>query len=133
MAKKILIDINHPGHVHLFKNFIFEMRSRGHEIFTCVKDVRAVIELMEQFSLDYINLGSKSDFIPGKLLDQVKYLRKIYRLVKRYDIRFGIGSSISIPYVSKLTKLTSFDFDDDDSIMDACASPKMSFCSPKMN
>ncbi len=122
MAKKILIDINHPGHVHLFKNFIFEMRSRGHEIFTCVKDVRAVIELMEQFSLDYINLGSKSDFIPGKLLDQVKYLRKIYRLVKRYDIRFGIGSSISIPYVSKLTKLTSFDFDDDDSIMEPLVS-----------
>lgn len=26
---RILIDMGHPGHVHLFKNFIREMEKRG--------------------------------------------------------------------------------------------------------
>ena len=28
---KILIDINHPAHVHYFKNFIKIMEKKGHE------------------------------------------------------------------------------------------------------
>jgi uncharacterized protein len=33
---KILIDIGHPVHVHLFKHFAREMTTRGHQVhFTC--------------------------------------------------------------------------------------------------
>ena len=33
---RILIDIGHPAHVHIFKNFAHEMEKRGHELlFTC--------------------------------------------------------------------------------------------------
>ena len=32
----ILIDIGHPAHVHLFKNFAWDMQNNGHKIlFTC--------------------------------------------------------------------------------------------------
>jgi hypothetical protein len=35
---KILVDINHPAHVHFFKNFIWEMEERGNLILiTCSK------------------------------------------------------------------------------------------------
>jgi hypothetical protein len=30
---KIVVDINHPAHVHFFKNFIWEMEERGHQVF----------------------------------------------------------------------------------------------------
>ena len=33
---RILIDIGHPAHVHLFKNFAWQMQEKGHKVlFTC--------------------------------------------------------------------------------------------------
>jgi len=32
MKPTILIDINHPAHVHFFKNLYFELIKRGHKV-----------------------------------------------------------------------------------------------------
>ncbi len=37
---KILVDIGHPAHVHLFKNMAHEMIKKGHEFFFTVREER---------------------------------------------------------------------------------------------
>ena len=70
---KILIDIGHPGHVHLFRPFAQEMIRRGHKIlFTC-REKEFEKELLEVAGFDYISFGKKYKSTTGKILGLVKF------------------------------------------------------------
>jgi uncharacterized protein len=57
---KLLIDIGHPAHVHLFRYFAKEMLQRNHKIlFTC-RDKEFEIDLLKKFNFDYINFGKNT-------------------------------------------------------------------------
>jgi predicted glycosyltransferase len=114
----IIIDIGHPAHVHLYKHFIQEMTGKGNGLFVTVKHIPDALELLDIYQIPYIHLGTKSDSLKGKLLNQFRYDWLIYRLVRKNRIQFGVGSSISIAHISKLTGMTSFIFDDDDSAVE---------------
>lgn len=53
----ILFDINHPGHVHLFKNAIQILKKDGHNIIITsrVKDI--TVELLDNYKMDHIVLS----------------------------------------------------------------------------
>lgn len=116
---KILIDIGHPAHVHLFRNFIFEMKKKGHNVIVTTKDIPIVKKLLKLYAVDYIEIGKKSDSLFGKLFNQFIYNKKIYNIVKMEKIEYGLGVSISVPHVSFFTKMKSFVFDDDDSSVES--------------
>ncbi len=44
---KIVVSVNHPGHVHghvhLFKNFIWTMQKKGHEILALIINYRYIL------------------------------------------------------------------------------------------
>lgn len=111
----ILVDINHPAHVHLFKHFITEMQQRGFNVWVTVKEIPAAITLLKKYHIPYIHIGSKRDTMRGKIVDQMKQNFEVFKIVKRENIRFGVGSSVSLAHVSRFTDMTSFIFDDDDS------------------
>lgn len=110
----ILIDICHPGHVHLFRNFIFEMKKKGHVIFVTVKDIPAAKELLNIYKIPFTEIGSKSDSIMGKMLNQFKYNKLLLNIVRKNNIEIGIGTSISIAHISRFCKMKSIVLDDDD-------------------
>lgn len=69
----ILIDIGHPAHVHLFKNYAKEMISRGHKVlFTC-RDKEFEIYLLEFYGFEYKSFGKKYKSTAGKLLGMIKF------------------------------------------------------------
>lgn len=111
---RILIDIAHPAHVHLFRNFYHEMRTRGHYLVVTVKELPQAKRLLEIFGIPYITLGNKSDAIAGKAANQLLYDWRMLKLVVRHRIDIGIGSSITLPHVSVLTRMKSIMLDDDD-------------------
>ena len=111
---KILIDIGHPAHVHLFKNFIKESQSRNFEIITTVKDIPEAKKLLNNYSIPYIEIGDKSDSIKGKFFNQLKFNYRLLRLVNEKKINLGIGTSLTIAHVSRISKLKSIILDDDD-------------------
>lgn len=111
----ILIDICHPAHVHLFRNFISIMKDKGHYVYITVKDIPSAKQLLRLYNIRYIDYGSKSDSLIGKTLKQLKYDWDIKNIVKELNINIGIGTSITISHVSKISKMTSFVLDDDDS------------------
>ncbi|MDW7681250.1 MAG: DUF354 domain-containing protein, partial [bacterium] len=70
---KILIDIGHPAHVHLFKHFAWEMQHNGHQVlFTC-REKEFAIELLKHYGFQYKSFGSKYTSVIGKLWGLVEF------------------------------------------------------------
>lgn len=110
----ILIDINHPAHVHLVKNAYHELKAKGHEIIVTVKDIPSAKALLDSEGIPYINIGRKDDSLAKKGIDQLIYDWRIWKLVHKHKIELGFGSSINIPHVSRMSKMKSVLLDDDD-------------------
>lgn len=110
----ILVDICHPGQVHLLKNLIWELKKKNHSVIITLKNITAAKELLKLYGINFIDLGNKSDSILGKGVNQLKYNLKIHQIAKRYNINLGIGSSVTLAQVSKFTRMISFFLDDDD-------------------
>jgi predicted glycosyltransferase len=70
---KILIDIGHPAHVHLFSRFAGAMLSRGHAVlFTC-REKEFEIRLLQYYGFRYQSFGRKYNSLPGKMLGLVQF------------------------------------------------------------
>lgn len=111
---RILIDIGHPGHVHLIRNLYNILRQNNHSLWVTVKDIPVAKTLMDIYGMEYIDLGEKRDSLIGKALSQINYNKKVLQLVMKHKIDLGIGTSITLAHVSKLTKMKSIILDDDD-------------------
>jgi len=111
----ILIDIGHPAHVHLLKHFIKDMKGLGSKVIVTVRNIPAAIKLLEIYNIDYIQFGSKSFSLIGKTFRQLKYDKLIYDLVKQHNIEIGMGTSLTVAHVSRISGMKSFILDDDDS------------------
>ena len=70
---RILIDIGHPGHVHLFKNFAWEMQKKGHEILFSCRDKEFEIYLLKKYGFKYKSFGKKYKKLIGKLFGLLKF------------------------------------------------------------
>jgi predicted glycosyltransferase len=75
---KYLIDIGHPAHVHLFRNFAAEMTGMGHEVlFTC-REKEYEIELLSHYGCNYRSFGKKYSKSLGKIWGMVEFGIKEY-------------------------------------------------------
>jgi len=100
---KILIDIGHPGHVHLFKNFAKDMMAKGHEfLFTC-REKEFEIELLKAEGFNYVSFGKKYTTTIGKIFGLLKFdfMTLIQGLKFKADIYMSHGS----PYAAHAAAL----------------------------
>jgi uncharacterized protein len=100
---KILFDIGHPAHVHVFKNAIRDLRLRGHEITIVTKDKEVTIDLLKKFGFDYINLGKPGKGLFGKAHSLIYFDYKLYKIAQKIkpDLLIGMGS----PYLGHVSRL----------------------------
>ncbi len=101
---KILVCIWHPAHVHVFKNFIWEMEKRGHSVGIVVYEKEMNIYLLGYYGFNYHDLGSHpGGSLSGKMRNLVTIDRKLYTIIKGFDpdIVLGIGGA----YISPIAKL----------------------------
>ena len=66
---KITVDINHPGHVHFFKNFIWEMEKKGHETLITALDKDVTYDLLDHYGFEYLKLGQHKKSMLKKIAD----------------------------------------------------------------
>ena len=110
----ILIDINHPAHVHLLRNVYKMLVERGHKVVVVVKEIPSAMKLLDFYGIPYLNIGKKDDNLGKKGFDQLVYDRRMLKIVRQNHIDIGLGSSINIPHISKLSRMKSIILDDDD-------------------
>jgi predicted glycosyltransferase len=91
---KILIDIGHPAHVHLFKNFAWQMEKNGHEILFTVRDKEYEIYLLQNYGFKYRSFGKHYGSKLGKIWGLFKFNLTMFNTVLKYktDILMGHGS-----------------------------------------
>jgi len=91
---RILIDIGHPAHVHLFRPFTEEMMKRRHVIFLTFRQKEFEIELLKASAFDYKCFGRHYKSFPGKIWGLVKFnIQMIFTAVKfKPDLFLSHGS-----------------------------------------
>jgi hypothetical protein len=111
---RILIDIGHPAHVHLFKNLVYRLKENNHEVIITVREIPGAIELLEKLNLPYISLGKKRDNFYLKGLNQIFYFFRLLRIAKKRKISVTAGCTVTIALLTRFTGIPSILFDDDD-------------------
>ncbi len=110
---RILIDIGHPAHVHLFKNFAKNMSQKGHKIlFTC-REKEFEIYLMQKYGFDFLSFGEKYRSLPGKIWGLFKFDAQEIIAAKRFkpDIFMSHGSMYAA-HASFLLRKPHISFED---------------------
>lgn len=111
---RILIDIGHPAHVHYYRNLARGLEKGGHQVFWSVKDIKVARELLTYYGIKYYVLPKKSDSLYGKIWKQFLYDLIVLRICILNKIDVAIGTSVSIAHISKISRVKSVVFDDDD-------------------
>jgi predicted glycosyltransferase len=94
---KILIDINHPAHVHYFKGFIRIMQNKGHEIIVINRNSKIINELLNRYNIDHVIRHKRP--LKNSTFRSLWYLCRIILFIigqslkKRPDIYIGFASA----------------------------------------
>lgn len=110
---RIVVDINHPAHVHFFKNFIWEMEEQGHQVVVTASQKDLAYTLLQKYGFTYIPLGCYGNSLFKKLMNLPLLDLKMYNVLKKMnpDILVGIGS-IRAAHASLLLKKPCVSFED---------------------
>lgn len=111
---RIMVEMGHPGHVHHFKNMIWQLENKGHQIQICAIDKEVAIDLLNTYGFNYCVLGvNRGKGIVGKIPLLIESELKMFNVAKKFkpDLFISRGSPISA-HVSKLFRKPSISFND---------------------
>jgi hypothetical protein len=99
---RILADMGHPTDVNLFRNVIWELERRGHEVKITAADKENTAVILEGYNFDYV-LRRHYKGLTNKALGVLRNDLWLYKISKRYkpDIFVSAGS----PYAAQVSKL----------------------------
>ena len=114
MKKTILFDIVHPAHVHLFKNFIFYLKKNNYRVITVSRKKDITNRLLDYYNIEYISLSKPANNLFGMFRELLLRDYEIFKLHRKYKFDFAFGTSVSMCHLSLITKVKSFNFNEDD-------------------
>jgi predicted glycosyltransferase len=111
---RILFDIGHPAHVHLFRNFINYLKENGVEIVVVSRDKEITNLLLDHFRINYFSLSKQSKGLGNMFFELLSRDWNIFKLHWKSNFIFAFGTSVSIGHLSAFSKVKSFNFNEDD-------------------
>jgi len=110
---KIIIDIGHPAHVHLFRNFVAQMREKGAEILITAADKDIAFDLLDEYGMEYIKLGSAGKGLIKKVLSVATLDYALFKAARDFKPDLLMGhTSIRCAHVARWLKAKSMIFTD---------------------
>lgn len=109
----ILFDLNHPAHVHFFRNAIDRLRAQGHCIWVTAREKEMTTTLLDRFDISHEVVSCMGNGIMGLACELVVHETKLLRLLKknRIDIVLAIGGTFMV-HACKLLGIPSIVFYD---------------------
>lgn len=113
---KYLFYLGHPAHFHLFKNTIYALKQKGHQLDILIKQKDVLEYLVRAQKLDYYNIlpeGRKD----SKAAIALGLLKRDWRLLNhciRFRPHLMVGTSTEITHVGKLLGIPSINVNEDD-------------------
>jgi uncharacterized protein len=106
---RVLFDILHPAHVHVFRNLMRELGSRGHEITITLREKDIARDLLDEYGLSYEILSKKKTGL-GLAVEFVQRGVELWRVVERFRPHFLAGvMGPSIAAVGRLRRVLGRD------------------------
>lgn len=112
---RVLVDINHPAHVHLFKNVIWELQARGHEIAVTSREKEMATALLEEYNIEHTTLSEVGDSLFSLATEFLQKDVVLYQFAKDFQPDVYLGLNPAISHVSAVLGGTSFIFHDTES------------------
>ncbi len=103
---KVLIDIGHPGHVHLFKNFAHVFSRKGHQVLFTTREKEYEVELLSYEKLPFVRTGRHYSSRFGKITGLILINLKILFISIRFkpDLFLSHGSVYTLLSATLLRK-----------------------------
>lgn len=111
---RILVDVGHPAHVHLFRNAIRIWQERGHQIVVTARDKDITTCLLAIYGLDYHIASRRHRGTIGLLIELLERDWRMLQIARRCKSDLLLGSSVSISHVSRIISARSIVFGEDD-------------------
>jgi predicted glycosyltransferase len=110
---RILCDIGHPAHVHLFRNVLNILKAEGHTYVVTTRDKDVTLQLLRAYDMHFVTFGRHYTNMYGKLYGLVKYDCMLLNAAKRFrpDIFISHGS-IYAAHVSALLRKPHISLED---------------------
>jgi len=101
----ILVNVGHPAHVHLFKNFIWKMEKEGHKIKIVARENEITRYLLETYNFEYTVISKKIEHPSGLASEAITRLRNLVKISNKFKPDFVI--SVMDPTIGLYSKITS--------------------------
>jgi uncharacterized protein len=99
---KLLFEVFHPKHFHIFRHIAGELRHRGHEVRIIARDKDVVFRLLHEHGIDFDVYGLHGRSMLGKFTALPGILRNYASILRDFqpDLIFSKGS----PYAAIMSK-----------------------------
>ena len=110
---RILVDLLHPAHVHVFRNFIAQMQEGGNDVLVTARDKDVTLALLDEYRIDHVTISSQASGTPGLLGEWAARTTRLGRITRSFrpDVMTGI-MGVSIAPVGRLLRIPSVVFYD---------------------
>lgn len=82
---RVLVDVTHPAHVHLFRNAIAVFRERGHEVRVAAREKDVTTDLLAAYDIDHTTLSRKRPGVLGVAREWTSREFRLFRLARSFD------------------------------------------------
>lgn len=105
---KILITMQHPAHVHFFKNTVKRLKNNGHRIKIIAVDREITSYLLDTYGIEYSIYEKLHSSLVKKGFGQIKRHQKLYEISREFnpDIITATGE-LAVPHVGKFIEADS--------------------------
>lgn len=109
----VVVTIQHPAHVHFFRNAIEELRAGGEAVHVFVRREPPAAELLDHYGIPYTVLAEETGGMASLPLMQLGYEYRLYRHARRLDpdVFLAIGG-VAASHVARLCGAKSAIFTD---------------------
>lgn len=125
-SNRILLTVQHPGHVHFFRRAYRQLLADGHEVAVVARSESVVEDLFEAYGIEYTVLGGSATTLPSLAATQLRYEAGLYRFAREFapDVVAGIGG-VAAAHVARALGVRSVVFTDTEhaSLSNALAFP----------
>jgi predicted glycosyltransferase len=112
---RLLFDLGHPAHIHLFRNLIKRTRDEGGEVLAATREKDVTVSLCQAYHIPQVVLSRAN---PSHLLtggwELLNRTLKLLWVALRFKPNALLGTSLSIGIVGRLIGRPSFVFNEDD-------------------
>ena len=97
---KILFSVNHPAHVHLFKNLIWQLQKKQHDILIVARKKEVTLDLLNIYNIKYELISEENETAFLLPLEMVQRSKGLWRIMKNFKPDMAISQmdpSLAIP------------------------------------